>query len=105
MDETLRADRQEIEDARQQLEALRQGRHQMQLDHLKLTDQGERARSRDAQIERELTEIDDQIALETTQRDAADSNLLRFGEEAQRCPFASRWRCRGRLCRRRAGSS
>ena len=81
VDETLRADRQEIEDARQQLEALRQGRHQMQLDHLKLTDQGERARSRDAQIERELTEIDDQIALETTQRDAADSNLLRFGEE------------------------
>ena len=79
--ETLRAARQEIDEARQRLEGERQERHQLQLEHLKLVEQNERARGRDAQIEGELAEIDEQATLETTQRRIADANLARFGDE------------------------
>ena len=82
-DSALRAARHEIDLARQRLEGMRQERHRLQLDHLKVMEQADRVRSRDAQIERELTEIDEHRALETSQRDIAAANLARFGEELE----------------------
>ena len=76
----LRVTRQNLDAARRQLEETRQERHRLQLDHLRLAEQTERVRARDAQIERELVELGEHLALETTQREAAADNLERYGE-------------------------
>jgi chromosome segregation protein len=76
----LRAHRQNLDGARQHLEETRQARHRLQLEHLKLAEQADRARGRDAQIERELAELDEQLALETGQRETAADNVARYGE-------------------------
>jgi len=80
-DAALRITRCNIDTARQELEAMRQERHRLQLEHVKHTEQSERVRSRDAQIERELTELDEQHVLEATQLRAAVETLAQLEDE------------------------
>ncbi len=79
-DEALRLTRDTLQAARKRLETARQERHGLQLQHLKLAEQAERVRSRDAQIERELGELDQQIAVVQAEGEAAAANVARFSE-------------------------
>lgn len=76
----LRVARQDLDTARGRLEAARQERHRLQLEHLKLADQADRAQGRDAQIERELIELDQQVAAESNERETAAANVARYDE-------------------------
>ena len=78
-EEALRAARQNLDAAREQLEQTGQERHRLQLEHLKLAEQADRAQGRDAQIEREVVELDEQLTLEARERQAAVDNLERYG--------------------------
>ena len=76
----MRLTRDTLQAARKRLETARQERHGLQLQHLKLAEQAERVRSRDAQIERELGELDQQIAVVQAEGEAAAANVARFSE-------------------------
>ncbi|MFO1206686.1 MAG: chromosome segregation protein SMC [Burkholderiales bacterium] len=79
-DDALRLAREALQAARKRLEMARQEGHGLQLEHLKLAEQADRVRSRDAQIGRELEELDQQIATEQSEGEAAAANVARFSE-------------------------
>jgi chromosome segregation protein len=79
-EEALRVARQNLDVTRQRLEGAHLERHRLQLEQLKLAEQADRAQGRDAQIQRELIELDEQLTLETAQQQTAADNLTRFGE-------------------------
>jgi chromosome segregation protein len=69
--EELQQRRDEGLNLREQAEDLQQQCHDLQLDHVRLSEQAERALQRGSQIERELEEIHLEVEREQTQRDAA----------------------------------
>ncbi len=73
--------RDEALDLRVQAEDLRQQCHDLQLDHVRLSEQAERALQRSSQIERELEEIHVEVEGEQTQRDAAEEARARLQSE------------------------
>ena len=73
--------RDEALDLRAQAEDLRQQCHDLQLDHVRLSEQAERALQRSSQIERELEEIHVEVEDEQTQRDAAEEARVRLQSE------------------------
>jgi chromosome segregation protein len=79
--EELQRRRDEALELREQAEDLQQQYHDMQLDHVRLSEQAERALQRSSQIERELEEIHLEVEREQAQRDAAGETRERLQSE------------------------
>ena len=79
--EDLQQRRDEALELREQAEELQQLCHDLQLDHVRLSEQAERALQRSSQLERELEEIHLELERERTQRDAAVETRERLQSE------------------------
>jgi chromosome segregation protein len=79
--EDLQQRRDEALELREQAEDLQQQCHDLQLDHVRLSEQAERALQRSSQLERELEEIHLEVERERTQRDAAVETRERLQSE------------------------
>jgi chromosome segregation protein len=83
-EEQLTARREQIADLQEQESGLRQRRHELQLEHLRLVEGAERIRSRGEQIADELAEIHGQKEAELANQTAAEANLERHQAEIDR---------------------
>jgi chromosome segregation protein len=82
--EELRERREQALDLRGEAEGLRQQCHDLQLDHVRASEQADRALQRTSQIERELEEIRIELEHERAQRDSAQQTRLQLESELQR---------------------
>jgi len=71
-------------DLRSRESALKQRRHDQELEHVRLAEGATRVRERRDQIRRELVEIGQQSAAERANQEASEANLLRYQGEIDR---------------------